>query len=158
MKHIYVCSSEIEGLGINIGENAKRGDVISRITGEIKFKVNKGKRDAQAHPNWIGIKKDHWIDPAKPYKFLNHSCNPSAGIKGSVSLVALRDLQEGEEVTIDYSTIEGDSLWEMACACGEENCRKIIRSIDFLPESQFNKYLPYVSTYFKRRYLSLKNG
>jgi hypothetical protein len=157
MKHIYVCTSKIEGFGINIGENAKKGELISRIKGEIKFKVNKSKRDALAYPNWVGIKKDHWIDPDKPYKFLNHSCNPTAGIKGSLSLVALRDLKEGEEVTIDYSTIEGDPRWELKCMCGEKNCRGTIRSIHFLPEKYFISYLPYVSSYFKKVYLK-QNG
>ncbi|MDB5237391.1 MAG: nuclear protein [Parcubacteria group bacterium] len=156
MKHIYVCSSDIEGLGINIGEDAKKGELVSRIKGEIKFKVNKNKRDALAHPNWVGIEKDQWIDPAKPYKFLNHSCNPSVGVKGQLSLVALRDMKEGDEVTIDYSTIEGDPRWEMNCLCGEANCRKVIRSIHFIPEAQFKKYLPYVSTYFKKIYLKEK--
>ncbi len=153
MKHIYNCTSKIDGMGVSIGENAKKGDVISRIKGEMKFKVNKNKKDALDNPDWVGVAKDRWIDPEKPYKFLNHSCNPSAGIKGRISLVALRNMKEGEEVTIDYSTIEGDPRWEMACACGEKNCRKIIRSIHSLPRAQFNKYLPYVSTYFKALYL-----
>lgn len=158
MKHIYTCSSKIEGLGINIGENAKRGDVICYIKGEMRFKVNKNKRDALAHPNWVGVSKDHWIDPAKPFKFLNHSCNPSVGVRGKVALVALRDMKEGEEVTVDYATIEGDPRWEMNCACKEANCRGVVRSIHFLPEVQFEKYLPYVSTYFKNLYLRTRES
>ena len=158
MKHIYTCSSSIEGLGINIGEDAKRGEVICRIKGDMQFKVNKSRRDALAHPNWVGVTKDHWIDPDKPFKFLNHSCNPSAGVRGKVELVALRDMKEGEEITVDYSTIEGDPRWEMPCACKQANCRKIIRSIHFLPEEQFNKYLPFVSTYFKNLYLKNRNN
>jgi SET domain-containing protein len=153
MKHIYVCKSEIEGFGMNIGEPAKKGEVISQIKGEMKFKVNKNKRDALAHPNWVGVAENQWIDPAKPFKFLNHSCNPSAGIKGALSLVALHDMKEGDEITIDYSTIEGDPRWEMNCACGEKNCRKVIRSIYSIPKKQFDAYLPYVSTYFKKLYL-----
>ncbi len=158
MKHIYVCASKIEGFGMNIGEPAKKGEVISQIKGEMKFKINKNKRDALAHPNWVGVAENQWIDPTKPYKFLNHSCNPSAGIKGRLSLVALHNMKEGEEITIDYSTIEGDPLWEMKCACGEKNCRKIIRSIHSMPKKQFERYLPYVSTYFKRLYLKEHKG
>ena len=153
MKHIYVCASSIHGFGVNVGEHAKKGEVISRIKGEMKFKVNKDKQDALDNPDWVGVAKDQWIDPAKPYKFLNHSCNPSVGIKGRLSLTALRDMEEGEEITIDYSTIEGDPRWEMSCACGAENCRKVIRSVHYLPKGQFDKYLPYVSTYFKKLYM-----
>lgn len=153
MKHIYVCASKIDGFGMRIGENAKKGDIIAYITGEMKFKVNKGLKDTFSNPDWIGISKNQWIDPDKPYKFLNHSCNPSAGVKGKVTLVALRDMSEGEEITVDYSIIEGDPFWEMKCTCGEKNCRKIIRSTEFIPGKQFKKYLPYVPTYFKNLYL-----
>ncbi len=152
MKHIYVCSSKIDGLGLNIGENAKKGEVIARIKGEMKFKVNKGKKDALDNPDWIGIAKDQWIDPARPYKFLNHSCDASAGIKGRLSLVALRDMKEGDEITIDYSTIEGDALWEMKCACGSKKCRGIVRSIQYMPEDSYKHYLPYIPAYFRSLY------
>ncbi len=157
MKHIYICKSRIDGFGVSIGENAKKGEMILRIQGNLKFKINKTKRDALSHPNWVGVSENQWIDPAKPYKFLNHSCNPSAGVKGRITLVALRDMKEGEEVTVDYSTIEGDLRWKMACTCSEKNCRGIIRSIQFMPRNQFEKYLPYVSTYFKNLYFNLKH-
>lgn len=156
MKHIYVCSSKIHGLGVNIGENVKKGDIVARIKGEMKFKSNRNKKDALDNPDWVGVAKNQWIDPHKPYKFINHSCNPDVGIKGKVTLVALRDIKEGEEITIDYSTIEGDPRWKMYCACKVTNCRKLIRSVHYLPKRQFNKYLPFVSTYFKKVYL--KNG
>ena len=108
MKHIYVCTSQIEGMGIRIGDDAKKGEVIFRFKGPLKFKINQSKEDALANPDWVGVAKDQWIDPDKPYKFINHSCNPNTGIKGKVTVVALRDIKEGEELTIDYSTIEGD--------------------------------------------------
>ena len=153
MKKITVKTSKIEGSGIYIEEDAVAGDVISNIKGEPQFKINKNKRDALSHPNWVGVAENQWIDPAIPYKFLNHSCNPNSGIKGRLSIVALRNIEKGEEITVDYSTIEGDPRWEMRCSCGENNCRKIIYSIHSLPKSQFAKYLPYVSTYFKKLYL-----
>lgn len=152
MKHIYHAKSGIEGLGLRIGDDAKRGDIIFRFTGPLKFKVNKTEKDALDNPDWVGVAKDQWIDPDKPYKFINHSCNPNVGIKGKVTVVALKKIKEGDEITIDYSTIEGDTRWQMKCLCGEKNCRKIIRSMQFLPEGQYQKYLPYISTYFKKLY------
>lgn len=156
MKHIYTASSHIHGLGVRIGENVKRGETVAAIKGEMMFKVNKTMEDVLGHPDWVGIVKNRWIDPEKPYKFLNHSCNPSAGIRGRVTIVALRDMKEGDEVTIDYSTVEGDPRWYMACTCGEKECRGIIRSIQFMPENQFEKYLPYIPTYFRDLYLDMK--
>lgn len=152
MKHIYVGTSAISGRGVCIVENIKKGETIAFIKGKMKFKVNEGPEDTFSNPDWVGITKNQWIDPEKPYKFLNHSCNPSASIKGRVTLVALRDIKEGEEITIDYSITECDDLWEMKCACGEKNCRKVVHPIQRLPEKQFKKYLPYIPTYFRDLY------
>ena len=156
MKQIYTCTSKINGMGIRVGENVKKGEFIFRFKGTPKFKINKSKEDALSNPDWVGVEKNKWIDPAKPYKFINHSCEPNTGIKGKITLMALKSIQAGDELTIDYSTIEGDPLWEMRCSCGEKNCRKIIRSIHSIPEKQFEKYLPYVSTYFKNLFLNEK--
>ena len=153
MKRIYVGTSRIEGKGVFVVEKVKRGEMVTSIKGKMKFKVNEGPEDTFSNPDWVGITKSQWIDPEKPYKFLNHSCNPSAGIKGRVTLIALKDIKEDEEVTIDYSITECDDLWEMKCSCGEKGCRKIVRSVQYLPERQFKKYFPYVPTYFKNLYL-----
>lgn len=159
MKYIYMASSPIHGHGVRIGEDVKKGETIASIKGRMMFKVNKTEQDALDNPDWVGIAKNQWIDPEKPYKFLNHSCAPSAGIKGRTTLVALRDMKEGEEVTIDYSIIEGDPRWRMRCACGESGCRRTIKSIQFMPKDQFEKYLPHVPTYFKNLYQAMKyNG
>ena len=156
MKHIYIATSKINGKGLFAGEDVKKGETIRLIKGEMKFKVNHGIEDSLANPNWIGLDQDQWIDPDKFFKFINHSCAPTAGVKGRVTCVALRDLKEGEEITLDYSTIEGDDLWKMPCSCGVKNCRKIVRSIQYLPEENFKAYFPYVSEYFKKLYLKTK--
>ena len=152
MKHIYHANSKIDGLGVFAGENIKKGESIQYIKGEAKFYVPKNKSESLSYPNWIGVGKNKWIDPDYPNKYLNHSCNPNSGIKGKVTMIALKDIKEGEEVTIDYSIIEGDYMWEMKCKCDESNCRGIIGSVQFLPKKQFDKYMPYVPKYFQKVY------
>jgi SET domain-containing protein len=156
MKHVYHATSKIDGLGVFAGEDIKTGEVIQPIRGKMKFYAVKTKKDSQAYPDWIGVGKNQWIDPEKPFKFINHSCSPNAGVKGKVQMTAIKDIKEGEEITLDYSIIEGDPMWEMPCNCGAPNCRKIIRSIQFIPESQFNKYLPYIPKYFQSLYYNHK--
>jgi uncharacterized protein len=149
MKQFYVCTSKIEGFGLRSGEKVKKGELIFTFKGVPKFKVNKSKRDALAHPNWVGVDENQWIDPEKPFKFMNHSCNPNATIMGSLSVVALRNIKEGEELTFDYSVTESDSRWEMSCNCGEKNCRKIISSVSTIPKKQLNRYLPFSNKVIK---------
>ncbi|MFA5942103.1 MAG: SET domain-containing protein [Candidatus Paceibacterota bacterium] len=171
MKHIYICSSPIEGKGVSAGEKIKKGEAIQEIRGEARFLTVTNKEESLSYPNWIGVGKDKWIDPEYPNQYLNHSCNPNAGINGTIIvnksdksvkgkyvIVALKPIKEGEEVTIDYSIIEGDDFWEMKCACGQKGCRKIIRSIQYLPEKQFKKYFPDVPTYFKNLYLKQRKN
>ena len=157
MQRVYAGKSAIHGRGLFTKRGAHRGERICCVKGKKKIMQNKSKKDALANPDWIGVSKRTWIDPAVPFKYLNHSCEPNTGIKGRVSMHALRDIQPDEELTIDYSTTEADTLWELAggaqCRCGARNCRKVIKSIQFLPKTQFKKYLPFIPTYFKKLYL-----
>ena len=153
MKHIYIRTSKIEGKGVAAGEDIKRGDIIQHVKGKPRFLAIKNKEDSLSYPNWWGVGKNKWIEPDYPNQYLNHSCNPNAGIDTKRNVVAMKDIREGEEITIDYSIIEGDNFWEMSCMCGEKNCRKIIRSTPYIPVKQFKKYLPYVPNYFKNLYL-----
>ena len=156
MKDIYICNSNIQGKGVSAGENIKRGELIRHIKGEVKFLTIRDENDSKLYPNWIGIGKNKWIDPDHPHQYLNHSCDPNASIKGKISMVAMKNIKEGEEITIDYSITECDELWEMKCYCGAKNCRKIVKSIQYLPEKTFDKYMPYIPTYFKKLYFKSK--
>lgn len=156
MKSISVRKSSISGSGIIAEEEIKKGEFIGYIRGKLKSLKITNKKESLSYPNWVGISKGVWIDPVYPYQFLNHSCNPTAGIKGKISMVAIRDIRKGEEITVDYSIIEGDKLWEMKCSCGEKNCRGIIRSIQYLPKSSFDRYMPYIPRYFQGLFFSAK--
>ena len=66
-------------------------------------------------------------------RLANHSCSPNAeaqNVEGEIWLVALRDIEKGEELTFDY----GYALehWEdHPCRCGSDNCvGYIVRSED----------------------------
>lgn len=70
---------------------------------------------------------------------LNHSCEPNAGFSGPIHVIALRAIQAGEQVTIDYATcVAGDiDAFRMECACGAESCRGTITGEDWrLPAVQ----------------------
>ena len=62
--------------------------------------------------------------------YINHSCDPNAYMQilyGHVLFFALRDIQAGEEITIDYEqTLLPDSR---RCHCGAGNCRGTINKI-----------------------------
>ena len=82
--------------------------------------------------------------------FLNHSCDPNVGFAGNVVLVAMRDVEKGEELTTDYALFDTPDA-EMECRCGTSACRGTIRGSDWeLPDLQ-SRYAGYFSTYVQRR-------
>lgn len=149
---IVVRKSGIHGKGIFANTDIKKGSIVCIIKGPHMFMLNKNKRDALSNPDWVGFKINHWINPVPPFKYLNHSCNPNSGVKGSVTLVALKNIKIGEEITIDYSITEADTRWYMKCNCKSKNCRGIIKSIQFLPKKIYNKYTPNISKDFRSIY------
>lgn len=60
-----------------------------------------------------------------PGNYGNHSCDPNvAGSNGG--LIALRDIETGEEITIDYAQFSAKD-WSMKCNCGAANCKGEVR-------------------------------
>ena len=79
--------------------------------------------------------------------FMNHSCEPNCVIMGRTRVVALRRIEEGEEVTFDYSTNVGWEGFSMECRCGAAGCRKVIGSYGRLPDELKGRYGACVSAF-----------
>jgi SET domain-containing protein len=83
--------------------------------------------------------------------FVNHSCDPNTGFDGQIVLVALRDIQPGEEICIDYAMCDGSPYDEFVCRCGAPACRGRVTGNDWqLPELQ-SRYRGYFMPYLQRR-------
>lgn len=150
--NLNIKKSNTHGKGIFTEQNIKKGQTVFMITGKVVNWEVKDEESSLYGPNWVGMSKNKWIDPEGLANFLNHSCEPNCGIKGSRMVVALKDIKKGDEITIDYSITEMDQLWHMKCDCGSKKCRKIIKSIQHLPKRIIKKYEPFVPTYFMRVY------
>jgi len=74
--------------------------------------------------------------------FINHSCDPNAWMKDAFTIIAMRNIKIGEELTADYAIWEADenyiSKWE--CSCGSINCRKRITGKDWLMPKLQKRY------------------
>lgn len=65
---------------------------------------------------------------------INHSCNPNCKISGFNKLVAKKDININEELTIDYGGCAigiGLTIIEN-CSCGSDVCRSEIKTDDYL--------------------------
>ena len=82
--------------------------------------------------------------------FLNHSCEPNVGVQGQIVFVALRDVAAGEELTIDYGTLDHDAE-PMACRCGAATCRGTITGEDWRRHDLQQKYGGHFAWHLLRR-------
>jgi uncharacterized protein len=92
-----------------------------------------------------------------PGDYINHSCNPNAGISGNIGVVAMRDIAANEEVCYDYAMTDGTSYDEFTCACGAPNCRGRITGDDWRNPILWERYDGYFSFYLQRRIEQLKS-
>jgi hypothetical protein len=102
----------------------------------------------------VQVEEDLYLVPiveGEPGDFINHSCNPNAGLQGQIALVALRDIEVGEEICYDYAMTDGSAYDEFECHCGEPICRHRVTGSDWqLPELQI-RYAGHFSPYLQRR-------
>lgn len=157
-EYFFVRTAGTKGRGLFTRKKIPQQALAFIVKGSTRFFRAKNESEYFLHPNWFAVDKDTWIDPAEPYVFLNHSCNPNLGINDRREFIALRDILPGEELTFDYSITEDEVGWYMNCACGEVNCRKVIRSIQFLPTNVFTERLPYIPHYFQSVYAKQPGG
>ncbi len=152
MKQFHIGKIYIAGRGILASEYIQKGEFIMWLRGRKVFRNYKTKADFQNEMTWCPVAVNWWVNPGFPIKFLNHSCNPSAGFKTPRRIYAMRDINKGEEISVDYSTIEYITLWDMPFHCKAKNCRKLVRSIQFLPKQVYKTYLPYIPRFLQTVY------
>jgi SET domain-containing protein len=88
--------------------------------------------------------------------FFNHSCDPNAGFKGQIFLVAMRPILAGEEVTFDYAMVVSESVgsdivFQMNCRCGATTCRRVITENDWKRADLRRRYHGYFSEYLQEK-------
>lgn len=148
---IHIGKSKTHGQGILALRNIKKGEVLFIIKGKrVNFLIDNIKKANAIDYDLIGHNKNTWIDPVGFASYVNHSCEPNSGIKGRVTVVALRNIKKGEEVTIDYSLSESDIFWGFKCSCNAKQCRRKVESIQFFPIERLKKHGHFTPIYFKK--------
>ena len=124
LKNVKVKKTKI-GRGVFARQAFKRETVIGEIDGEVM---------GPDHYTEYGMDLDGKavLEPSTPFRFLNHSCEPNCELMlwkertvggkklSRLWLLTIRDIEEGEEMTIDYAWPEEDPI---RCLCGAESCR-----------------------------------
>lgn len=160
MSNVYIKKSRIAGNGIFAKKNIKKGEFLFEVGGRIKRGAygpdsnQKFQRYLSIWPNSITVGKNIWLNPysSNPWRYINHSCNPNSIRKGKTIIIAFKDIKKDVEITIDYSVTEEDPEWSMKCKREEKLCRKVIKSVQFLPKKVFLKYKSYLPLFLRKSY------
>lgn len=83
---------------------------------------------------------------------INHSCNPNTGFKNQVQLVATREIEPGEELTLDYAYCETSHNMDFKCECGDELCRGRVTNNDWQDKKLQEKFGRYFSPYIQKKF------
>ena len=86
---------------------------------------------------------------------LNHSCEPNCGLLGQTLLVAMRDIDLGEELCFDYAMCDASDYDEFRCRCERPTCREIVTGADWRDPALQAKYAGWFSPYLARRIAAL---
>lgn len=134
----------MEITGLSARRDLPRGEKLFEVTGY--FYPERTRTTFQVRPN-------RHIEPTQFGAYLNHSCQPNAGVRsnqlGHYDIVALRDIQAGEEITADYAMFEYETgpMSRVGCLCGAAACRRKITGYKDLPAAQKKAYQGFIADY-----------
>jgi len=147
------------GCGVFAGSRILKGELVSMWGGRVARKNEIDSAMPRFTERVLQIEEDLYlltVGEKEPNDCFNHSCDPNLGFTGQIGLLALRDIQEGEELTFDYAMSDGEPYDEFDCRCGSPNCRKKITGDDWKLPELWARYKGYFSPYLARRIDSLR--
>src|SRR5687767_3913264 len=151
--------SPISGDGMFAREPIKKGEVVCIVGGMVMTDSEFAAFQA-THSFYNSIQIDdhlHLVEDPEVTRFsdgyMNHSCDSSAWMADEVTLVARRDIEAGEEVTVDYALFTTQSNWmlDRRCRCGSPHCRRIITGDDWRRKDVQERYRAHFSPFINRR-------
>jgi len=156
-------NSTIEGLGVVAVKKISRGEIIAVLGGIIVPKKDIDKYHKIVGEVGIQINDNFFITPTtrdelKKTGVFNHSCNPNCGFSDSITFVAIKDINPGEEIVFDYAFCESYTQ-NFKCKCKSKECRGRVGPNDWKIKELQEKYFKFFSPYIKDKIIaSRKEG
>jgi uncharacterized protein len=142
------------GYGVFANQALAAGELLVVWGGEIVTSQNLAKLPVERQTHGMQVEEEIYMIPLvedDPADFVNHSCDPNSGLSGQIAVVAMRDIAQDEEICFDYAMSDSSDYDEFECACGSQNCRKLISGNDWKKPELQKRYNGYFSPYLQRR-------
>ena len=127
-KGIEVRPSRIDGKGCYATAPFKRRRKVAELAGERISRVEAARRMRGKRRLRICAIDAYWnVDGSRGgngTQYINHCCEPNAFMRvvaGRIIIFALRDIEPGEEITLDYGETYHPDTYR--CRCGAPSCR-----------------------------------
>lgn len=148
------------GNGVFAKKDIKKDEKLVIFGGYIKSIIEEEKSGDLVYNESVQISEDHCLGILNPEdledsSFFNHSCNPNAGFKGQIFLVAMKNIKKDEQIVFDYamalSKAKNTKFFKMKCLCGSKNCRGYITDNDWKKAELQKKYAGYFQWYLQEK-------
>src|SRR5262249_41169591 len=144
--HLFNAQSPIAGEGVFCRGPIVQGKVVlSTMSGRRVHRSEDEKIDWATYQGRIMQIDDNWLfeGTGDLVDFVNHCCEPNVGFdETGDNLIALRDIDAGEEIFFHYSMSENHADWSIPCACGARRCLGRIVGFRDLPLAERARLLP----------------
>jgi len=147
-----------KGWGSFAIEPIAAGETVTAFGGWVVDRATLSAMNPDRQSRSIQVDDDLYLvssDMPEPGDMLNHSCEPNCGLSGSILLIAMRDIEPGEEITFDYAMCDASDYDEFACMCGQPACRQLVTGADWRDPVIQAKYAGWFSPYLTKRIASL---
>lgn len=124
-RRLVVCDTPV-GKGVFAGRDFAEGAVVGRVGGQVM-------NDPEYSSDYcIDLGGPLSLEPAAPYRFLNHCCEPNCELvfyeadpsngceHPSIFVETIARIHVGDQLTIDYGWPASNAI---ECLCGAANCR-----------------------------------
>ena len=123
MDKVVVRDSPIHGRGVFAARRIEAGEAIiegcrETLSDEALMALPEEERD------FLSVMDGRTILMTPPSRFVNHSCSPNARGTDRAD-VAIRVIEAGEEVTVDYAAEQVPGL-RLECKCRTPDCRGLL--------------------------------
>ena len=151
-------ATDICGDGLFTSHKIRAGERLLVFGGYVLTVEEESLLPGKMGDNGVQIAKDLVICATRPddwggENFLNHSCDPNAGFRGQIVVVAMRDIRKHEQISIDYAMVlhrpPRGPAYRMKCLCGAANCRGLVTDNDWKIEALQVKYRGWFQPYLQ---------
>lgn len=142
------------GMGVFARTIVAQGEVLAVWGGKVMPRSTFMKLPETTRRHAVQVEEDLYLvggDQPEPADYINHCCDPNAGMLGQVAVVAMRGILPGEEICIDYAMCDGTPYDEFDCSCGAAGCRRRVTGSDWASADLQIRYKGYFSPYLARR-------